>query len=113
MVDTARRGAVRCRDLRRPSHPQSAQPRLGGESGEYLSAVVSSLYSGLPGGIGTAREIRVATCNYIPVDRYGLSSIFLAFAVSAFGITRCRTPSLSRASIRSRSIFSESVKTRS
>ena len=42
-----------------------------------------------------------------------LSSIFLAFAVSALGRTRCKTPSFSLASIRSRSMFSESVKTRS
>jgi hypothetical protein len=43
----------------------------------------------------------------------GFSSIFLAFAGSALGRTRCKTPFLSVASIRSRSIFSESVKMRS
>jgi len=42
-----------------------------------------------------------------------LSSIFRGFAVSALGKTRCKTPSLSVASIRSRSMFSDSVKTRS
>ena len=42
-----------------------------------------------------------------------LSSIFRALAGSAFGRTRCNTPSLSVASILSRSIASESVNTRS
>src|SRR6516164_8803191 len=61
----------------------------------------------------TRRSAKSMSPRYASVAHDALSSIFLAFAVSAFGRTRRNTPSLSVASIRSRSMFSESVKTRS
>jgi len=48
---------------------------------------------------------------YVPQE--ALSSILLALAASAFGRTSCKTPSLRVASMRSRSMFSDRVKTRS
>jgi len=47
------------------------------------------------------------------VAQEGLSSILLALAASAFGRTSCKTPPLRVASMRSRSMFSDRVKTRS
>jgi hypothetical protein len=60
---------------------------------------------------GLVPRLRLCSC-YI---RYyeALSSILRGFAVSAFGRTRWSTPSFKVASIRSRSMFSERVKTRS
>ena len=71
-----------------------------------------TLHRSTAGGRSAKAKALVATRNSA-ADHEALSSIFLGFAVSDFGRTRCKTPSLSVASIRSRSIFSESVKTRS
>jgi hypothetical protein len=54
-----------------------------------------------------------ASTQRVCATQEALSSIFLAFAASAFGRTSRNTPSLMVASMRSRSMFSDSVKTRS
>ena len=81
---------------------------------DFAIVVLAPLTDALTQGRTLARERRTENVAFHSVaDQPDLSSILLAIALSALGSTRCKTPSLRVASMRSRSMFSESVNIRS